>query len=157
MSCQGCTACTCGKKKQNISFTYLYRDGSNYKRFGKAVFANPDELSTSSLDNRLKGLFDEGENFIANQIGIPEVFLWGGENGPEPETVPALVADGKFNPGKDKYRVNDDDQWWHEYDGVENTDDDPTDSRTIAEFLNAVETAVREGWKIFNPAETCAR
>jgi len=112
----------------NVRFNYLYRDAANYKAFGEVVFANPDNLAIKSADRRLCARFDSGEFFIASQLGIPEVFLW------KQGEFPLDVADHCF----------------HEFSGLEETDDPATDSRTLAEFVRAVELVTH--WAVFDPA-----
>ena len=34
----------------SIKFNYLYRDGSNYKSWGKVVFRNPEQLALDEIE-----------------------------------------------------------------------------------------------------------
>jgi hypothetical protein len=114
-------------KEELVEFSYMYRDGSNYKKGGTVCFANKTGMAGDEIDERLRKAFDEGEYFIARQIGVPEVFYDG---------------------------VDEDDHCWHEYDGVIVTDRDgcygcqmDEQGRDIADFVMDVEKARKDGWK----------
>jgi len=109
----------------NTLFEYMYRDASNYKRFGFIVFGGK---YTPVHVARLKVALDDGEHFIAHQLKIPEVFHW-----------------------LDVYSKNEDDHCWHEYDGMSDTEDAQTDPRTIEEFIKDVEAAAAVGWLVWDP------
>jgi hypothetical protein len=115
----------------NVRFDYLYRDGGNYKSWGAVVFSNPDLLPLQVIDSYLRLGFDQDGLFIADQIQIPEVFLF---------------LTGNFTS---------DDHCFHEYDHVELTEDAPDDSqgRTIAQFLEQVELESHRGWRAFDPCD----
>jgi len=59
----------------NIKLHYLYRDGSNYKKWADIVFLNPDNLPAEVVTRGLREGFLEDGIFIAHQVRIPEVFL----------------------------------------------------------------------------------
>ncbi len=114
----------------NLKFTYLYRDGSNYKTWGSVVFANPKALSCKSVEEALrKRLLTDG-TFVADQVRVPELF--------------------PYNRGT----PDDDDHCLHEFDSVEPTRATPTDAqaRTIDEFIDEVAGASRNGWLGFLPS-----
>jgi len=115
----------------NIRFNYLYRDGGNFKSWGELVFSNPEQLTLDEIETKLVMAFLSDKQFVANQISIPEKFLF--EN-------------GEFT----KY-----DHCFHEFDCVEICQENPTDDleRSIADFLKAVETASKYGWKAFDILE----
>ncbi len=112
----------------NILFEYLYRDGANYKEWGNIVFSNPEQLPVVEIDKRLRQAFEPDSLFIADQVDVPEVFLF---------------RDGDLTAN---------DHCYHEYDHVEVSDKPVTDvyDRTVNEFLLQVEDASRTGWKAFN-------
>lgn len=120
---------------KNIQFEYLYRDGANYKAWGTIVFSNPDELSVSEIDERLRRAFNSDSQFVASQVEIPEVFLY---------------KDGNLTS---------DDHCFHEYDHVELTDDAITDvqNRRMSDFLAQVEIESQRGWEAFNPCDWIIR
>lgn len=114
-----------------IRFVYLYRDGSNYKSWGEVIFGNIEKLSLEVIEKKLIAAFLPDKLFIANQISIPEKFLFLKE---------------KFT----KY-----DHCYHEFDSLEICDDSPTDSlsRSITDFLRDVELASKQGWEAFDILE----
>ncbi|MDO9128901.1 MAG: hypothetical protein Q7U34_03455, partial [Anaerolineales bacterium] len=80
----------------NICFSYMYRDGGNYKNHGEAVFTNRTSLTLDEIERRIRAALQDGEHFIAWQIKLDELFF---------ETPSG------------------DDHPWHEYGGgVEETD-----------------------------------
>jgi hypothetical protein len=115
----------------NVRFNYLYRDGSNYKKWADVVFSNDAELSSDLINKNLKGCFLEDGQFIAHQIRIPEIFL-------------ALDDALTF-----------DDHCYHEFDSAEITADIPTDvhNRSIKDFLSEVAKESRRGWRAFDPSQ----
>lgn len=84
----------------NIQFNYLYRDGSNYKKFGNVIFSNTTNIPFSDIENYIKSNLIDGEFFIASDWALPELFF---------------------------EVTNDDDHNWHEFYRIEeaNTADKP--------------------------------
>jgi hypothetical protein len=76
----------------NIKFSYLYRDGGNYKTFTEVVFANPDNLSLSEIQAIIQSKLIDGTWFYADQWQLPELF---------PETFDITI-----------------DPTWHEFESV---------------------------------------
>ncbi len=112
----------------NVKFKYMYRDASNYKQHGVAVFSNPDHLALDEIEKHIRACLQDGERFIARQLHIEERFF---------ETL------------------RDDDHPWHEFNGLDTTvqalfDPDHWNRkgyiRGINEFLANLETAHRAGW-----------
>lgn len=121
-----------GTKGKNTIFSYMYRDGSNYKFGGEVIFGG---IPAPGLEQELREAMHDANNFIASQIGIPDVF-----------------------PFPDQYSFNeDDDHCWHEFTGLEPTDRDTTDdkNRSITDFVAEVEKIGPAGWKEFDPVELC--
>jgi len=112
----------------NIRFSYLYRDGSNYKAWGEVIFSNPENLIISEIETRLLNAFLPDKLFIANQISISEKFLF-------------LGGDFTHN-----------DHCYHEFDCIEVCEEGPTDAleRSVNDFLQDVEIASKQGWKAFD-------
>lgn len=113
----------------NIEFSYLYRDGSNCKRYGSVIFANPERLDCEEFAEQLAETMDENTYFIAGQVGIPEVFHW--------------LTD---------YPVTELDHCWHESDSVVATERDATTNETAAQLLQRFQGAAAQGWQEFGPA-----
>lgn len=133
--------------KHNIELVYMYRDGGNYKNYGSVVFSNDSLLSLAGLEIEICNHLDMGEFFIADQVGIPEVFSWDPEadyDPDDPETYPDT-----FGPGG--YVIQDIDHCWHEFIGLSVTDNKPTDERSISEFIADLEREARKGWNLFLP------
>ena len=69
------------KAKENVLFTYLYRDYGNYKKYSQIVFANPDHLSVSQVKHRFEdavvAAFPEAaENqFCAEALCLPTTYF----------------------------------------------------------------------------------
>ena len=93
----------------NIKLSYLYRDAGNYKLFGEEVFSNPENLMISEIETRIKSNLIDGEFFVAEEWGL----------------VPL-----KFEETDDEL-----DHDWHEYEGLEITENQPTNSMTMQEFI----------------------
>lgn len=112
----------------SIRFNYLYRDGANFNNWGDVIFANPEELPLKLIESKLLNAFLPDKQFVASQIQIPDVFIF-------------------FKEKPTAY-----DHCLHEFDSIEVCDEDPTDtfSRSINEFLQAVERESDQGWKMFD-------
>jgi hypothetical protein len=116
----------------NIEFSYLYRDGGNYKKFGRVIFSNPERLTSGSVTEELQQAFIGSELFNAGQIRLPEVFLYAG---------------GRFSY---------DDHCYHEFDSAKSTADVANDmhGRTIGDFLAEVAAETKGGWREFDPYDS---
>lgn len=110
----------------NIKFIYLYRDGANFKSWGEVIFENPEQLALTEIERRLTNAFLPDKLFIANQISVPEKFMF---------------LDGTFTTH---------DHCYHEFDCVEVCNEKPTDRRSISDVLFEVEMVTKQGWKAFD-------
>ena len=113
----------------NVSFKYLYRDASNYKLHGEAVFTNHTFMPIDEIEKQIRSCLKDGEFFIARQVNIEERFF--------------------------DVLHEDDDHPWHEFNLVEMTTEpafDPENwnqdkhKRDITEFVAELEKAKRVGW-----------
>ncbi len=113
----------------NVSFKYLYRDASNYKLHGEAVFTNQTFMPIDEIEKQIRSCLKDGEFFIARQVNIEERFF--------------------------DVLHEDDDHPWHEFNLVEITTEpafDPENwnqhnrKRDITEFIAELEKAKRAGW-----------
>jgi hypothetical protein len=125
----------CMTTPPNIRFAYMYRDSSNYKQHGEAVFTNEKQLPVDAIEKQIRACLHDGEFFIARQIHLEEHFF-----------------DALY----------DDDHPWHEFKRVEAIDHPTCDPqhdpvRDIAEFLADLEKAKRVGWDEMNVREDLAR
>jgi hypothetical protein len=116
----------------NLEFSYLYRDGGNHKKWGRVVFSNPERASNESVKRRLRQTFLQDGLFIANQIRVPDVFLY---------------AEGQFSF---------DDHCYHEFDETRPTakEADDVHRRTITEFLAEITQQGELGWEAFDPYDS---
>jgi len=113
--------------EQNVRLIYLYRDAGNYKSWAEVIFANPDKLTLLEIEQRLRHVLFQTTFFVASQVQLREVFL--------------------YSPGDAKF----DDICFHEFDSVESSSEEPTDTRTIKEFAEIVELEAEKGWRAFDP------
>lgn len=115
----------------NVRFHYLYRDGSNYKKWADIVFSNLDDLLTDIVAKGLRSAFLEDGLFIAHQVRVPEIFL-AAEDHP-----------------------TSDDHCFHEFDTVQSTFDVPNDvyGRSISGFMTEVSNEAMRGWRAFDPQD----
>jgi len=58
---------------QNIKFSYLYRDGSNYKNYGHIIFANPNNNSIEELKAIIRSKLIDDTWFYANEWYLPHL------------------------------------------------------------------------------------
>jgi hypothetical protein len=57
----------------NIKFSYLYRDGANYKNYGSVIFANPTNIELSALESLIKSKLIFGEWFYVDEWKLPDL------------------------------------------------------------------------------------
>ena len=116
----------------NILFRYLYRDASNYKQSGEAIFPNRTFLAQGEIEKQIRACLKDGEFFIARQVNLEERFF---------------------------DALREDDHPWHSFERMEITTlaaFDPDNwsqkqhRRDITEFLADLERARRAGWDEMN-------
>jgi hypothetical protein len=136
----------------NARFAYLYRDASNYKRQGEVIFSNPDDLDVQEMEAQIVRALQDGRNFVASQVRVPEVFLWDAQADYDPDHPPAGVRPGG-------YVVNEDDHGWHEFDRLTETGAPATDEhgRTLVQFVEEIAQAVADGWKELAPQKASGK
>ena len=124
----------------NVSFKYLYRDASNYKLHGEAVFTNHTFVPIDEIEKQIRSCLKDGEFFIARQVNIEERFF--------------------------DVLHEEDDHPWHEFNLVEMTTEpafDPENwnqhkhKRDITEFIADLEKANHAGWDEMKVREDLAR
>lgn len=115
----------------NTRFSYLYRDAGNYKKSGRVVFSNPDNLRPILIEKALRQSLSEECLFVASQIRVPECFLY---------------ARGD---------ANSDDHCFHEFEQVDETAEETDDlhQRSISQFVEEVKRQAKLGWGVFDPHE----
>jgi hypothetical protein len=80
----------------NIKFNYLYRDNSNYKKYGSVVFTNPNNIDFHLIEEKIQKNLIDGEFFVTEDLGIPSLFF---------------------------EEHNEDDHGWHEFENLEMTEE----------------------------------
>jgi hypothetical protein len=98
----------------NVKFSYLYRDGANYKQYGEVVFANPCQLNVEVVSNIINSQLIDGCWFVASDWGLPELFF------------------------KEFSWDDEIDHTWHEFEDIVESNTCETDNRTIDDFLKCV-------------------
>ena len=114
---------------RNIEFTYLYRDGNNFKKWGSVIFSNLERLPIDAIDKQMRPLLLIDLQFMAGQVRVPELFLY---------------DDGPFSY---------DDHCYHEFKAVHLTTEVANDiqNRSIGEFLVEFARESENGWREFDP------
>mgnify|MGYP006896871687 CR=1 FL=1 len=97
----------------NLSFEYLHRDGGNYKIFGSIIIKNIDKISPSKATVLLEKRLIDTEYFYPKMANIP--------------LFEEHKEDGDFFTD------------WYEFDKFSLTDENPSDARSLKEFINSFE------------------
>ncbi len=100
----------------NIKFSYLYRDGGNYKQYGEEVFTNNSGLSCEEIEAMIRECLYDGEFFYVHEWGLRDLHYYPWDN--------------------------DLDHTWHEFDCVEVTSAAATMPMDISALLDRVSKAV---------------
>ncbi len=102
------------QNKINIKFSYLYRDGSNYKQFNEVVFSNPNEIPLEKIDFFIRANLISGFWLIPKDWNLPDlhynIYAW----------------DDEIDHG------------WHEFEFVQVTMEMANQGRFIEEFLRQI-------------------
>lgn len=53
-----------------IRFNYLHRDSGNWKKFGRKLFSNPDQLIIKEIEQQIRQYLIDQEYFYPDQVGI---------------------------------------------------------------------------------------
>ncbi len=80
---------------QNTQIDYLYRDGSNYKRFNSVIIRG---LLTEEMRKRIKKCLDSGEYFVPRQVGLPEIRVSDTRNEDDGAFFEWMYMDNDGNP-----------------------------------------------------------
>ena len=98
-----------------IRFNYLHRDSGNWKKFGSKKFSNPDQLTLSELEQKIRENLIDQEYFYPDQVGIKKF---------------------KFHRYLDDYS-------WYEFESVEimeNANPPKKELESIGSFLGKLQT-----------------
>ena len=96
----------------NIRFNYLYRDAGNYKQYGGVVFTNPNGRPVNEIDQTIRAALIDGEFFDARQWQLPDL---------------------RSEEWDDEL-----DHEWHEFESVEEINDDGKAHPYIEGFLHRI-------------------
>ena len=96
----------------NVKFHYLYRDGANYKQGNSVIFSNDKGYIIQEVESVIKAALIDETWFYANK--------W-------------KLKDLHFYPWDEEM-----DHSWHEYDFVEQIEEEATDG-DIADFILLIE------------------
>ena len=55
---------------KSIRFNYLYRDSGNYKKFGRKIFSNPEQLAIEEIYQKLLESLIDQAFFYPEEVGI---------------------------------------------------------------------------------------
>ena len=98
----------------NIKFSYLYRDGANYKNFNEVIFDNPYSRSKEEIETVIRNSLIDEMWFVAVKWNLPNMhfqeFPWNSEI----------------------------DHEWHEFESIEETIEDATAKMSLDDFLSVV-------------------
>ena len=95
----------------NIKFSYLYRDGGNYKQFNSVIFSNPNNRTLIEIDTSIKENLIEEQWFVAKHWNVPDMHF----------------KEYAWNPSIDHD--------WHEFDCIVETNEEVTETLSIDEFV----------------------
>src|SRR3569833_3317301 len=59
----------------NIKFSYLYRDGGNYKKYSYVIFSNNDQADLLEIEKLIRLKLIWSDWFYADEWILPELFL----------------------------------------------------------------------------------
>jgi len=96
----------------NIKFCYLYRDASNYKKYGSVVFSNSESVDLIALETFIRARLIEETWFYNHQWQVPDLHF------------------GTWD--------NELDHTWHEYECVEYTDEPSIAGYELQAFLEII-------------------
>jgi hypothetical protein len=96
----------------NFKFSYLYRDSSNYKKFGYVIFTNPDNVDLQKFESLIKSKLIYETWFYADKWDWPELFT---------EYI--------------DFRV---DPTWHEFENIEYTDEAAISKLSLTDFMRLI-------------------
>lgn len=100
----------------NILFQYLYADEQDNEVHGEAVMLNPNQLTLNAVHSEIMKLLIGGAFLIPNRLGLKTLYDNAGE----------------------------DDDDYHEYEGLEETEEENESGLTIEDFLETMKKYKQE-------------
>jgi len=104
----------------NILFEYLYRDASNWKQYGQAVFTNIGKIPLADIEAQIRATMHDGQWFKAEMVDLETCFFGDHDT--------------------------DDDHPWHEFWEVSKTDLPTTNPRDISLFIHEMQRGRLRKW-----------
>ncbi len=99
----------------NIKFSYLYRDGGNYKNYNEVIFDNPNGRSKEEIETVVRNSLIDTIWFVANNWNLPDMHF-------------------------QEYPWNSEiDHEWHEFDCLEETSELSTEKISIEDFISLIQ------------------
>jgi hypothetical protein len=98
----------------NIKFSYLYRDGSNYKNYNQIVFSNPNSRPVEEIKKLIHKELIDDKWFYCAEWKIPDIHF----------------KEFAYNSEVD---VD-----WHEFEDIEETTEGISQQNSIEDFLMLV-------------------
>lgn len=59
----------------NLQFNYLYRDAGNYKNFGNIIFSNPDSITASDAESKIRYFLIDKNFFYAEKLNLQTLYF----------------------------------------------------------------------------------
>ena len=98
----------------NIKFSYLYRDGANYKNYNDVIFSNPLAKTLVDVEQIIRANLIDETWFVAKYWNLPDMHF------------------------KEYGWDSDMDHDWHEFDSAEETQEAATQEISIEDFLDQI-------------------
>jgi hypothetical protein len=95
----------------SIKFSYLYRDGANYKQFQELIFRNPSNLSVEEAEEAIKAKLIDRKWFVAKDWGLHDMH---------------------FKEDAWDLEIDHD---WHEFEAIEETSEEVPEKNSIEDFI----------------------
>ena len=57
----------------NIKFSYLYRDGANYKNYNSVIFDDSNNVDLAELETLIRSKLIDGTWFYVNKWNLPDL------------------------------------------------------------------------------------
>jgi hypothetical protein len=97
----------------NIKFSYLYRDGANYKNHSFVIFTNPTNVDLSELEALIHSKLIDDTWFYVDQWKLPDLHF------------------GKWD--------NEIDHTWHEFGSVEHSIETANSQYSLLDFIKVIQ------------------
>ena len=98
----------------NIKFSYLYRDGANYKNYNEIIFSNPSLINLLKIEKLIQEQLIDGKWFYCKEWNIPDIHF------------KEFAYDSEIDVD------------WHEFEAVEETNEQASEQNCIDDFLMLV-------------------